>query len=337
MSNNDFAVDGARRTAVLARMLELLDEHHVLPETARTVRTAIEGRLADGAYDGITTAVAFCEAVTGHMLEVANDRHLRLRLRGPIQQAPSREEWLAEYRVEAALQNYGFASVERFPGNVGYLDLRKFEWPELGGDTAVAAMNFLANSSAVIFDMRQCRGGSPAMVALILSYVFKDPVHINGFQSRNSEVLRQSWTLPYVPGKRITEHPVWVLTSKKTFSGAEEFAYDIQTQKRGTLVGETTGGGANPGMDYPIDEQFQVFVATGRAVNPVRGDNWEGRGVQPDIAVPAADALKVAYTEALKQVLAQAERQSPQAWQGLKAEAEKALSDPGAALRNRRS
>ena len=65
----------------------------------------------------------------------------------------------------------------------------------------------------------------------------------------------------------------------------------MQTQKRATLVGETTGGGANPGGGFPINEKMTVFIPTGKAINPVTGTNWEGVGVVPEVKVPAEEAL----------------------------------------------
>ena len=59
--------------------------------------------------------------------------------------------------------------------------------------------------------------------------------------------------------------PVYVLTSNKTFSAAEEFTYNLKNLKRATIIGETTGGGAHPGGVMPVAERFNMFVPTGRA------------------------------------------------------------------------
>ena len=106
-----------------------------------------------------------------------------------------------------------------------------------------------------------------------------------------------------VPGKKFVAKDVYVLTSKRTFSAAEEFTYNLQTQKRATIVGETTGGGAHPGGPQPINDHFAVWVPSGRAANPVTKTNWEGTGVKPDIEVPADQALKTAHLAALKKAL----------------------------------
>ena len=199
--------------------------------------------------------------------------------------------------------NGGFEKVERLDGNVGLLKFNGFLPPEFAGDTAVAAMNFLASSDALIVDLRENGGGDPAMVALICSYLFgAEPVHLNDLYFRPANETHQYWTLSFVPGKHYGEKPVYVLTSRNTFSGAEEFTYNLKTRKRATIVGETTGGGANPGGPERIDDHFQVFVPSGRAINPVTKINWEGTGVTPDVAVPADQAFHTAYLRALKQL-----------------------------------
>ena len=156
-----------------------------------------------------------------------------------------------EQSQKAKLDNYGMHKVERLPGNVGYIELRQFHNTEWGGDTAVAAMNFLANASALIIDLRNCLGGNPGMVALVSSYIYgEEPVHLNSIYWRNDDATQQYWTLPYIPGKRFGDKPVDVLISKTTFSGGEEFAYNLKNRQRATLVSETTGGGAHTG-DLP--------------------------------------------------------------------------------------
>lgn len=202
------------------------------------------------------------------------------------------------------LNNYGFVKVENMRGNVGYIDFRGFSDPELGAETVAAAMNFVNNSDALIFDLRQNGGGDPAMVALICSYLFGDkPVHLNDLYMRAGNQTQEFWTKPEKAAKKYTDKPVYVLTSNRTFSGAEEFSYNLKNLKRATIVGETTGGGANPGESYRLSDHFQVFIPTGRAISPITNTNWEGVGVEPDVKVPQEQALKTAYLLALSKLL----------------------------------
>jgi C-terminal processing protease CtpA/Prc len=201
----------------------------------------------------------------------------------------------AEYRKRMERINCGFETAERLSGNIGYLKFNMFADPKVCGATAAAAMNFLENVDAIIFDVRSNGGGEPSMVALLTSYLFgSEPVHLNDLWNRKTNMTQQYWTLPYVPGKRLEGKPVFVLTSKRTFSGAEEFSYNLKNLKRATLVGETTGGGAHPVSDHRIDDHFMIGVPFARAINPISKTNWEGKGVEPDVKVPAQDALETA-------------------------------------------
>ncbi len=155
-------------------------------------------------------------------------------------------------------------------------------------------MNFLAHTDALIFDLRDNHGGDPEMVDFMVSYLFRHSTHINDLTNRHDNEIHQYWTLPWIPGTRFIDQPVYVLTSHGTFSGAEEFTFDLQTQKRATIVGETTGGGAHPAQGLPAGDHFFVGVPFGRPINPVTHGDWEGKGIEPDVRVSAADALATA-------------------------------------------
>ena len=159
-------------------------------------------------------------------------------------------------------------------------------------------MAALQKTRALIVDVRRNGGGSPESVSYLVSYFLRsaEPVHINTFINRNpgTETFRSqdffSETTPFsYAGK-----PVYVLTSVRTFSGGEEFAYDMQVMDLAELVGETTGGGANPGGTVRLAAGLTMFIPGGRARNPITGTNWEGVGVIPDVAVSSENALKVA-------------------------------------------
>jgi hypothetical protein len=298
------------RDQVLDGVLKQLNEHYVFPDKAREMEKAIRARREKNEYDRIASANALAETLTRHLQEVSHDKHLRVVYRRealPRPRATPSPEARQRMRAMMGKNNFGFEKVERLEGNIGYLDLRGFMEAEVAGETAAAAMTFLANTDALIIDLRKNGGGSPDMVALLCSYLFDgSPTHLNSLHWRRpgGEEIHQWWTLPYVPGKKYIGKDVYVLTSKRTFSAAEEFTYNLKTQKRATIVGETTGGGAHPGGPLPVTDHFAVWVPSGRAVNPITKTNWEGTGVKPDIEVPADEALKTAHLEALKKVAA---------------------------------
>jgi C-terminal processing protease CtpA/Prc len=172
------------------------------------------------------------------------------------------------------------------------------------GPTVVAAMGFVAHTDAIIFDLRQNGGGQPAMVTMIASYLFDQPTHLIDIYNRKEDSTTQNWTLSYLPGTRLTKQPVFVLTSAQTFSGAEEFAFDLKNQKRATIVGETTGGGAHPVAPHTVADYFTVGVPFAKSLDPATKTNWEGTGVEPDVKVAAADALATAEKLAMEKVQA---------------------------------
>jgi C-terminal processing protease CtpA/Prc len=303
-------LDPGEKSQIVLDLIAKLKEKYIFPDVAEQVGKDLQQRLGAGEYDDLSEGEFFAYALTQHMQEISKDEHLWLRWHPePLPEHDGsllqNEVKLAELKQGARLKNYGIFKAERLPGNVGYLDIRYFYRPSWGsGDTAVAALNFLANTDALIVDVRQCQGGNPGMVALVTSYLFNgEPVHLNSLYWRDEDLTQQYWTLPYVPGKRLSEIPIYILTSAVTFSAGEEFAYNLKVLERATLVGETTSGGAHPGSPFKLHPHFEVFVPLGRAINPVTKENWEGVGVAPDINTSTDQAYFVAYQLALESIL----------------------------------
>jgi C-terminal processing protease CtpA/Prc len=304
-------LDAAARTQVIDALAKRLNDSYVFPEMAKKMEAALRERAGKGEYDSVTTGQAFAERLTADLQAVSKDKHLRVRFSPePIPVRPERGEPTAEERAERRRQlgwmNHGFDKVERLPGNVGYISFRGFMDEEAGAEAVASAFNFVANTDALIIDLRQNGGGNPAMVALVCSYLFgTEPVHLNDLYWREGNRTEEYWTRKEVAGKRYLGKDVYVLTSKRTFSGAEEFTYNLKNLKRAQIVGETTGGGAHPGGGFRLTEHFGAFVPTGRAISPVTKTNWEGTGVEPDVKVAADLALKTAHVSALRKNVSQ--------------------------------
>ena len=192
----------------------------------------------------------------------------------------------------------------RLRGNLGYLRVDAFEPPAKSSEPMDRAMGLLSSTDGLIIDLRWNSGGSAAAVAYLCSFFFAPgaPVHLNDLVRRkpstNDFTVESYWTKP-VPVSYLGK-PVYVLTSARTISGGEEFAYDLQTQGRAVLVGERTKGGANPGRIVRLGDRFAMFIPNGRARNPITKANWEGVGVRPDKATSSADSLAVAARLALR-------------------------------------
>ena len=291
-------IDAATRTEVIEGAIKALNDAYVFPEIAQKMEQAIRDRVQRKEYDTITDAGAFARLLTTHLQEVSKDKHLRVVLSEGSRFSASPQQ----QREIAAKRNFGFEKAERLSGNVGYIDLRGFEPAGLAGETAAAAMNFLANTDALIFDLRQNGGGDPMMVAFLTSYLFDKRTHLNSIYSRPANKTEEFWTREDVPGKKYGNKPVFVLTSNYTFSAGEEFTYNLQSLKRATIIGETTGGGAHPVQPRQLGKLFTITVPFARSINPITKTNWEGVGVKPDVAVAADKALKTAHLAALKQI-----------------------------------
>ena len=301
-------LDAAARQRVLDGVAANLKEYYVYPETAQKMIDALHSHQSAGDYDKVTDGDGFAMMLTRNLQDVSHDGHLHV-IYAPYKLPPDRDEPSpddkARFRKDMERDNCGFRKVEILPGNIGYVKFDMFANPDVCGPTVVAAMGFLAHVDAIIFDMRENGGGDPAMVSFIASYLFDKPTHLNDLYNRKEDKTTQYWTLPYVPGSRLAEIPAFVLTAKRTFSGAEEFTYDLKTQKRATIVGETTGGGAHPVSGHRVDDHFTIGVPFARAVNPVTKTDWEGTGVTPDVAVKADDALETAMKLAAEKVQAE--------------------------------
>ena len=298
---------------IVETALALLRTSYVFPDRAGRAAAAIEARLAAGEYDGLDEA-ALAERLTGHLYEVCADKHLAVRVMPPL---PAAHEPAGRpgpgppgpppRRERGHPGNYGIRRVERLAGNVGYLDLRGVAHPEEAGPAIAAAMELVSGTYALIIDLRHNHGGSPHGVAFWCSYLFPGAgTHLGDIFQADTGLTTQFWSLAYVPGSRYLDRPVYLLTSHETFSGGEDLCYTLQAQGRAEVIGETTGGGAHPARMVPISSTVAIRVPFARSINPVTGTNWEGTGVVPDIAAPAAEACDVAYGRALRHVLSTA-------------------------------
>ncbi|MGE0353706.1 MAG: S41 family peptidase [Gemmatimonadales bacterium] len=300
---NAITMTRASRQAVVESLAVRLDSVYIFPELARDLGKQLRARARSGAYERYADPDSFAAALTDDLHTLGHDVHLGVDFSAEPLSADEEvaDSVMEKRRLEwSRTHNYGLQRVEILPGNVGYLNLTGMYPLDRGGRVIAAAMEFLANTDALIIDLRENHGGSPVTVAFLVSYFIDGVVHLNDFVYRDPGARRQFYTSAYVPGRRYLDRPVYILTSRQTVSAGEEFAYDMQVNKRATLIGEVTAGGANPGGTVRLDNHFEAFIPTGRAVNPITGTNWEGVGVKPDVAVPAAEALEAAVRRVSK-------------------------------------
>lgn len=304
------------RQKVVESLAQLLLENYPFPELATKMADHIQERLNGGGYEDCENSSELGGRLTDDLKKISHDLHLA------VMYAPEEAAQIAEKRAQDPLEeayesdwwrrvpndNFGLQKIEYLAGNIGYIDIRYFAPANLAGPVAVAAMNFLARCDALIFDLRQCGGGDPFMTQIFQSYLFdkhKKPKLLLTAYRRARDEIQQTWTYPFLPGERLPNTPVYILTSRRTFSGGEDMAYTLKHHGRATIVGEITAGGAHPVTELTPGEGFVVILPEGYPTHPVTQSNWEGTGVQPDIQVPRELALETAHRHALQSLLEQ--------------------------------
>jgi hypothetical protein len=286
-------IDSSVRRDVVAKLSEALRNNYIFPDVGEKAAQKINAALAAGSYDGLSDPNAFAARLSSDVAAVAHDKHMRIMSMSappPPSGAPMQVP-----RAEA-----GITRADMLSGGVGYIEVVGFPPLPAFKPALDKAMSALKGSRAMIIDDRRNGGGSPDSVAYLVSFLVPpgQSMEINDIVSRvpNTDNFKRETSSSQPTPVSFAKIPLYVLTSKNTFSGGEEFAYDVQTHKLGKIVGEVTGGGANPTGPVDLGHAFQAMIPFGRAENPITKTNWEGRGVQPDLAVPADDALKTALT-----------------------------------------
>lgn len=290
---------------VIERVLKEIAAGYIYSEKAPDIAREIHKHEEGGAYD-TASGEEFARRLTKGLQSAAHDLHFEidyssdvLRQEPTASAAPTREE-----RFDAGKDdNYGFRKIEILKGNVGYIAFDTFHRAEAIGETLAAAMDFVSNTDALIFDLRTNDCGRADAVALLVSYFVEgNPQPLVGIYWKPLSKTVESFTSPSIKGRKYLDRNVYLLTSKDTVSAAEGFCYNMKNLKLATLVGEVTAGAANPGSMKRIDDHFSLFLPTGRAVDPATGKNWEGDGINPDVIVSAADSLGKAQILVLKAI-----------------------------------
>jgi hypothetical protein len=287
-------LDAAERWRVVNSAATILKKYYVEQEIGQRMADALVAHEKNGDDDGAANGTAFAALLTRQIRDVNPDRHLTVDYReAPLPERPSGPtvEEMARYREMLQEQNCTFEDVRVLAHNIGYLKLNSFPDVSVCRETAEAAMAAVNGASAIIFDLRENRGGDPAMVMLVAAYLFDHPEYMYNPRENATE---QNWTHSPVSESKLADKPVYILTSPSTFSAAEHFSYDLKMLRRASIVGETTAGAAHSGVWHRIDDHFGVGVPEVKAINPFSTADWAEVGVEPDVKVHADEALKVA-------------------------------------------
>ncbi|MYN30381.1 S41 family peptidase [Duganella levis] len=304
----DTVLSASDRTEIVQTLVAKINANYIDTAQVERVGSAIARKNAEGGYAAATTATAFSAALKKDLREFSGDMHFSaersegFRESSGTEEPPSRAQ-IEQWRDATARRGYDIEKIERLPGNVGYIELRRFGGAHFIGPAYTAAISLLAGTDALILDLRRNGGGSTDSVAYLMSHFFPvgEVLHLIDIYERPTGTTQQIWTVPTVTQRY--DKPVYVLISARTGSAAEDCAYDFQVLKRGTLVGETTIGASNPIGRFSLGHDIMVAIPTSRMINFVTKTNWEHVGVKPDVAVPAAQALQTAHVAILRNLV----------------------------------
>jgi hypothetical protein len=276
-------------------------DRYVYPEVGMQMDSMLNSNLVNGVYDNYNSLPDFTQSISDDLREFSNDLHIWVK---PIPKnryyVVEGEEITQEQIFLKSLENFGWKKLDWLPGGVGYIKVDKFEDISYAGETAEAALSFMANSQAIIIDLRDHHGGHENMQQLVASYFFDEPTQLSSLYWTYLDSLEEAWTCTDIRGPSLAQKDLYILISNKTASGAEAFAYNMKHQGNATIVGENSAGAAHWSDWYEFPKLGLVaHVPVARPINPVTQKSWEGTGVIPDILIPAQNAFNKAYLEAV--------------------------------------
>ena len=291
------------KNILVEKIRQLLADNYVYSDLGEKGGRQFLAMYQSGKFDKINDAKEFGDTVTVFLQKLFNDKHIKFRLIEASDLGEDKKGSLHHpvrlYRL-GQTENLGFRRLDWIDEEIGYLDFRRFYSPSEANEMLVCAIKFLSPANAIIIDLRENQGGSADMVPLLCSYFLKHPTQLSGTYYRQDDINLEVWTREKVAGERLLDVPLFLLVGGNTFSAAESFAYDMKVLGRATLIGDSTKGGAHSVDLFYVEDRFEIYISTSRAINPVTRGNWESAGVIPDIIVPEQAALDTAIVLAKK-------------------------------------
>ena len=304
----------SEKQIIIDTLCSMLEKLYPIPGTGQKTSAAIHKKYEEGKYSEYKIISEFVQQLNDDLESISKDGHLGIIYDPVMVSALKGEEETGEKgdsyeKITAESErwnNYGFKELKILEGNIGYLDLRTFFSLKYAGQTAAAAMNFFSDCNALIIDLRRNGGGWDDMVTFLASYFINDNDDI--IFSITSSTLDSSYfaSKPYVylPGKKLTDIPLVILTSNSTASAAEAFTNIMKHfSKHASVIGETTAGAENPVDDVILFGDYILRIPTWKKIYSYDKSGWEGKGIKPDIEIESEKALNYSHKFLLHKLL----------------------------------
>ncbi len=311
----EFKLTELSKKTIIDSLSQKLEEFYIRPNAVADIKKKLNENFKKGTYKDISNSNDFANKLSTDLVDFSKDLHFRVvydpewteNQKNKSDKAV-RQKIKALELAEAKKKNFGFQKVQILEGNIGYLQFDYFEDPAIGSETAAATMQFLSNTDALIIDLRKNNGGAMEMGQFISSYFYSGaelPLYKYYTYEKNRKKLeKEMWLLPSVPGKRLADIDIYILTSAITFSAAEWMSYSLQNLKRVTIVGEKTAGGAHPIDRKVLPNGFSVNIPFGEVKDPITNQDFEGKGVMPDVLCKSEEAVNTSHLLALQKLSA---------------------------------
>jgi hypothetical protein len=284
--------------AAVVKISDLIKSNYVFEERGNKIASHLTEEHRQGKFDSVKSWTEFASLCTKILHGGSNDGHLYVRhdaktvkalSTAPEQEAASGAENPFFHSKEARERNFGFQEVKVLKGNIGYIKLTEINISEKSLPTMFAAVEFVANTKALVLDLRENGGGGSEVGPVLESIFLPKNVVLLEFKSRAGQVTTTK-TVPWLTHKRY-DKPLYIIINKKTASAAEALAFALQANKRATVVGQRSSGAANMNSWYVVNDAVFVSVSTGAPTLPGTETSWERSGIQPDYSVAEGNEI----------------------------------------------